>query len=200
MYKLPLTSSGSKGLSALDYIDSAREIGCSVAAIKAVAEVESSGGGFLLDGRPKILFEAHKFSEYTKRRFDATHPNISSVSWNRKLYRGGIGEYSRLQAAIELDHVAALKSASWGRFQILGANHLLCKFATVELFVAAHFHNENEQLDAFVSFVKSRKLDGHMRTGNWAGFALGYNGRRYKENNYDVKLAAAEQKYQKGLT
>jgi two-component sensor histidine kinase len=44
-----------------DYKRAARRLGCSVAAIKAVAEVEAPGSGFLPDGRPKILFERHIF-------------------------------------------------------------------------------------------------------------------------------------------
>ncbi len=195
MYRLPPVSPPPRGLLRQDYIDSAKELGCSVASVKAVAEVESLGDGFLIDGRPKILFEAHKFSEYTGRQYDSSHPNISSLKWNRRLYRGGVGEYARLQQALALDHVAALKAASWGKFQILGANHKLCGFKTVEAFVEAHFHSENEQLDAFVSFVKARGLQQAIINKDWAVFAKGYNGKRYKENGYHVKLAKADMKY-----
>lgn len=201
-YVLPSVSPPPRGLRISDYVDSARELGCQVAAVRAVADVESAGDGFLLDGRPKILFEAHKFSEYTGHRFDSIHPNISSLNWNRKLYRGGVGEYARLQQALAVNPSAALKAASWGKFQILGANFAMCGFKSVEDFVAAHYHSENEQLDAFVSFVKTRKLDGHLRALNWGPFALGYNGRRYREQKYDEKMAAAYARYAKagGLT
>jgi len=40
---------------------SAKSLNVEVASIKAVAEVESSGDGFLADGKPKILFEPHIF-------------------------------------------------------------------------------------------------------------------------------------------
>ena len=40
--------------------------------------VETSGQGFLPNRRPQILFERHIFSTLTKRRFDASHPNISA--------------------------------------------------------------------------------------------------------------------------
>ena len=39
-----------------DYKEAAELLRCDIPAIKAVAEVESSGAGFLCDGRPKILF------------------------------------------------------------------------------------------------------------------------------------------------
>lgn len=198
-YQLPSVSPGPRGLMLADYMDAARELGCSVAAVKAVAHVESLGGGFLRDGRPKILFEAHKFSELTGHMFDASHPNISSLKWDKRLYRGGVGEYSRLQQAMGLNAHAALKAASWGMFQILGLNHKLCGFASVESFVMAMFTAEREQLDAAVSFVKARKLDGYIRSGNWPEFARGYNGRSFKANKYDLKLAAAELKFKGGV-
>ena len=46
-----------------DYQKAAKELNCEVAAIRAVAEVESLKGGFLPDGRPKILFERHVFHQ-----------------------------------------------------------------------------------------------------------------------------------------
>ena len=39
----------------------ASRLGCSVRQIKAVAEVESGGSGFLNSGQPKILWERHYF-------------------------------------------------------------------------------------------------------------------------------------------
>ena len=52
-------------------------------------------------------------------RFDESHSHISTPSWVRN-YKGGAGEYERLAEAIALNREAALKSASWGMFQILG--------------------------------------------------------------------------------
>jgi hypothetical protein len=46
----------SKTLTNQDYCIAAKTIGCDVAAVKSVAQVESAGGGFLPDGRCKILF------------------------------------------------------------------------------------------------------------------------------------------------
>jgi len=172
-----------------DYKSAADELGCEVAAVKAVAAVESSGEPFLADGRPCILFEAHIFSRYTQCKFDQTHPHISSPTWNRKLYRGGAAEWERLEEAIELDRKAALMSASWGAFQVMGFNFALCRFTNVEDFVAAMKESEAKQLTAFVQFIKSRDLDDELRRKDWRGFARGYNGIGFKQNAYDTKLA-----------
>lgn len=184
-------------LTAADFTDCATTLQCQVAAVRAVVAVESAGGGFLPDGRPKILFEANYFHKLTKGKYDKTHPNISSPTWNRKLYKGGAREWDRMNEAAALDRSAALQSASWGLFQIMGANYKACGFATVDDFVAAMEKSEGDQLKAFVGFVKSNKLDGYLRKLNWAAFAKGYNGPGYAKNAYDKKLANAYTKYSK---
>ena len=58
----------------------ALQLDCEVAAIKAVASVESLGSPFLSNGQPKILFEAHIFHRLTKGKYSKTHPNIRHLS------------------------------------------------------------------------------------------------------------------------
>jgi hypothetical protein len=169
---------------------------CAPAAIWAVCDIESAGGGFLPDKRPKILFEAHVFGGLTQHRWDATHPDISSPGWNRALYGAdGAHQYDRLAEAIALDRAAALQSASWGLFQILGMNCAACGFAGVEAYVAAMCDGEGAQLAAFAAFCRHGGLDRFLRTQDWTQFALGYNGPGEAENDYAGKLAAAYQRH-----
>jgi len=172
--------------------EAAAAIGCEVAAIRAVIDVESQGG-FLPDGRPKILFERHYFSRLTQRRYDSAHPDISQPAWGG--YRGGAREYERLGRAIVLDRDAALRSASWGAFQIMGDNYALCGFASVDDFVEAMVSGAPAQLGAFVSFIRKTGLSDELIRADWAGFARGYNGPAYKANRYDEKLAAAYRRH-----
>lgn len=165
----------------------AAKIGCQVASVRAVIDVESRGG-FLPDGRPKILFERHYFARLTKNKHN-DQPDISNPKPGG--YKGGAAEYDRLARAIRLNRDAALRSASWGAFQIMGDNCRVAGFADVEAFVAAMVAGEAEQLDAFVSFVKKNSLDDELIRRDWAGFARGYNGSNYRINKYDEKLAAA---------
>lgn len=185
-----------------DYRAAAKKLGCDVAAVKAVAEVESSGHGFLSDGRIKILFEGHIFYRYTKGKFAASHPTLCFQKWTKIHYtRGanadirGDGELKRLETAIALDRIAALMSASYGKFQIMGFNFAQCGFRTVEDMFAAVQVSEGAQLDAFCEFVKSRKMDDELRDLRWADFARMYNGASYKLNKYDEKLAKAYAKH-----
>ena len=191
---LAVTPANSRSLTNADISKVANDLNLPIAAVKAVIDIESAGSGFLADGRIKILFEAHWFSKLTNGRFNQSHPQISSPRWNRSLYKGGSAEYPRLTLARSLDEQAALKSASYGAFQIMGFNHKVCRFDTVSAFVEAN-RTALGQLDAFARFLKNEGLDVHLRARNWSGFARRYNGSGYKQNQYDLKLAKAYQKY-----
>lgn len=172
----------------------AASLGCESAAIKAVVTVEAGGKGFLPDTRPKILFEAQQFSKLTGGKYNASHPDISSATWNRSLYRNSTGEYERLHQAIALNRAAALQAASWGLFQVMGMNFKVCGFKDVEAYVEAMCQTEGDHLKAFAAFVKANKLDSALRDRRWADFAKGYNGPGYARNQYDTKLADAYNK------
>jgi LysM repeat protein len=185
------TTPGSRTLTEADWQRAAKALGVDVAAIKAVANVEAPGSGFLPDGRPKILFEAAQFGRLTGDRYNSSHPNISSAKWDRSLYVGGAGEYKRLEEAKGLNETAALQAASWGRFQIMGFNHKTAGYANVQDFVKAMQHSEGKQLDAFVNFIKADPaMHSALKKHDWANFAQAYNGPGYAANNYDTKIAA----------
>ena len=205
------------GLTLADFNAAAISLGCTSAQIRSVWEVESGGGWFkdvradilaldgsggFLDGPhlPKILFEAHVFDRYTEGRYRDSHPNLSSRAWNRKLYVGGQGEYVRLWRAMQLDRHAALLSASVGGAQIMGFNHKLAGFDTVEAFWDGMKVSEAAHLKAFVSFIKSRKLVNALKAisnspDDCIAFAKGYNGELYNKNDYHGKIARAHARY-----
>ena len=185
------------GLTEADYERAAKALDVEVCAIKAVAEVESAGAGFLPDGRPTILYEAHIFHRETGGRHasakDRKGVALSSQSWNRALYGAtGVNQHNRYEDARQLNADAANKACSWGMFQILGQNHKACGFDTSQDFVDALWTGgPAAHLDAFVGFVKTNKLDAPLRAKNWAAFARGYNGPAYAQNKYDTKMRDA---------
>jgi hypothetical protein len=187
-----------KTLSEDDIREHAQTLNVEVAALKAVIEVESAGKGFLPDGRPKILFEGHIFWDQLKKagldptRYATDHPQIVYPRWTKQFYKGGAAEYERLNAAKLIHEEAALKSASWGMFQIMGFNHALCGFDSVKAFVDKLSENERAQMEAFTKFCEKRNLIGYLHDHNWAAFAKAYNGPAYAQNQYDYKL---EMKY-----
>ena len=180
-----------KTLQECDFVTAANLLSCEVAAIKAVASVESAGGGFLPNGKPKILFEGHVFYRLTNGRHEVS--NISYPKWIKDYYNQD--QYARLDKATALDRSAALQSASWGAFQIMGENWKALGYVSLQEFINAMFASETEHLMAFVRFVKSKKLQGSLQRKDWAAFAFGYNGEGYKANKYDEKMAAAYRKF-----
>lgn len=191
-------------LTDVDYQAAAKLLKCDVAAIMAVAEVESRGDGFLSDGRVKVLFEGHQFYKYTKGAYAASHPTICYKKWTRAFYAKGpnadargAGELARLNEAIALNRTAALLSASYGKFQIMGFNFAICGFTNVEDFYKSMQISEGEHLNAFCGYIRGNSLDDELREHRWAALAARYNGPDYRTNKYDEKLAAAYAKYNK---
>jgi hypothetical protein len=173
-----------------DFIDAASKLKCEVAAIKAVCAVEAPKGGFLPDDQVTILFERHKFYQFTKGKFFKTNPDICNPK------AGGYGaagqnQHNRLTRAVALDKTSALLSCSWGKFQIMGFNYKLAGFTTLQAFLNAMSTSEGEQLKAFVNFVIAASLDDELRRKDWSGFARSYNGESYKINNYDTNIEHA---------
>lgn len=169
-----------------------------VTELVAVGTVETKGFGFLPDRRPLILFERHIFSRETKRRFDASYPDIS----NQK--PGGYGapfapQFDRLAKAIKLDRNAALRSASWGLGQVMGFNAGAAGYDGAEAMVTAMMASENAHLLAMAHFINSKpNAVAALRSHDWVTFARIYNGSSFAINKYDVKLAAAFQGFQTG--
>lgn len=203
-----------------DYIDAAKLLSkpgkpCEVAAIKAVALVEAKGAGFDVDGFPKRLFERHWFwkkmaDTKLRDRLSLSERDIcfKSAKTNKKVddngnkipeidrYQGGAKEWEFLQRAMKYDANAAMLSASFGMFQIMGFNFQAAGYPTVKAYYDSTFKGEREHLMAFVGFIKSNAdLWDAILTKNWAKFALNYNGTGYKVYSYDTKMANAYKQY-----
>ena len=186
-----------------DFTQVAELLGCEPAALKAVQQVETGGrGGFFSPGRPAILFEGHIFWTQLKKRgsnpedYVKGNENILYPKWEKGHYKGGIGEYDRLEQARKINREAADASASWGMFQIMGFNYAACGEESIESFVRSMCESEFKQLLLTANFIKknSQMLQA-LQARDWAVFAKCYHGPAYAQNRYDVKLEAAYQKY-----
>lgn len=191
--------------------DAADIIGCDAARIKTVYQVEAAGSAYLPDGRVKILFEGHRFwkrlsangcTDKALRAAAEKYPNVLYRKWDKKQYKGGTAEWDRVSQAyfvcdlLDMPRNIVLEAASYGSFQIMGENHTLCGYSSAhEMLAAYNSLGEAEQLRSFVRFVRATKLDDELRAKNWAGFAKGYNGTGYRENQYDIKLGNAYKKF-----
>ena len=172
-----------------EYKRAALDLGCSPALLQAVADVEAPGGGFLPDGRPKLLFERHWFSKLTLHKYDVSNPLISSPFPGG--YIGGEYEHTRLAQAAALDRNAALQSASWGRFQIMGFNYKATGCKTLQEFINLMYKSEGAHLALFVNFLRSKGLDKVLQNKNYKKFASVYNGPDYAAHDYDGRIEQA---------
>jgi peptidoglycan hydrolase-like protein with peptidoglycan-binding domain len=188
-----------KYLQTPDYVDAAQLLGIGQSAVRAVCMTETSGAGFLPDGRCIILFERHKFYGYLVKKYGQAQVNKLMAAGNSDIcnpqsggYSGGAGEYPRFNRAFAIDQECAMMSASWGLFQIMGENFSFCGYADVGSFVTAMRKSEDAHLMAFVSFCQkyaSGQLQTALKARNWALFAKVYNGPNYAANQYDIKMA-----------
>ncbi len=207
-----IITSNDKLLSEKDLVDFASQFGLELASVKAVNQVESSGKGFLVYGKPRILFEGHVFWKELKKRNIEPNSFLSSLSqdvlyekWTKKYYRGGEGEYDRMEKAASISALpgtkeAAYCSASWGSFQIMGYHFKSLGYNSIDNFVSAMNDHEREHLAAFGKFISMKSISGKklidwLKEKNWGKFAEGYNGSEYKKNKYDEKLKAAYNRY-----
>lgn len=174
-----------------DFEAIAARMNCEWEAVAAVAEVESGPlGGFGQDGRLVILFERHLFSRKTNSQFDASHPHLSNRTPGG-YPRTQADRWAQLTEAFALHPAAALESASYGRFQVLGQNFPNLGLPNAHEYVAKLARSERDQLEAFEGFVRANGLVDELQRKDWAGFASRYNGPSYAQNQYDTKMAQA---------
>lgn len=177
--------------------DLANRLGLEPALLKAVQLVEAAGrDGFLADGRPQILFEGHIMYKEVHKKFPdrdlgylcKRYSTIFFPKWDKSKYLGGVHEYKRLELAKEIDEECALKSASWGMFQIMGFNHKICGCQDVYDFVHKMSESHEKQLELMYYFMHNSGCLKNLKEKDWAGFAKKYNGPGYAQNDYDQKL------------
>lgn len=184
-----------KLLDAFDLPRMARALNITEDWARAVVEVEAAGGGFDGRGRPKALFEPHRFwAELGEaKRAQAVRAGLAYRRWGEQPYPKE--SYTRIEAAMVIDRPAALRATSWGLGQIMGSNARICGYDSAEAMVAAFCDDEENHLQAVMNFIVANGLDDELRRGDVRGFAAGYNGRSYERHGYHTKLAAAHAKW-----
>lgn len=181
-----------------DLAAAAHRLGCSILQLHAVREVEAAGSGFDAAGRPKLLWERHRFHKQTGGRFSPSSFSQSIAGgYTYDANRDGVVDsWDRLSDAIATGEVdAAFQSCSWGAFQIMGDWWDELDYASPFALAWSCRSGEAAHLDMLVRFIEHNSLQDEIRalTSNPAtcrAFAAAYNGPAYRKNRYDEKLAA----------
>jgi hypothetical protein len=203
---LPKPPGAALALTMADFTAAAKQLGVEVAAIRAVAGVESGGStGFDAKKRPTLRYENHIFRQLTGHKYDAKYPDLSTTYGSAE-YRathqfGGTKyedeQWALLERAFALSPNAAVEACSWGMFQIMGMNAKAAGWTSLEQFVLDMFWSASQHLRAFLGFCKANGLVTDLKKHAWASFAASYNGPSYKDNDYDGKLASYYATYSK---
>lgn len=161
-----------RDLSAADFERAAQRLGCSVAAIRAVWEVEAAGRHFLADGSVIRRFEPHHFP---REHWPAIGFAVRAgeAPWRASLR---LSSEAMFQRAAAVDRAAAMRASSWGAPQIMGFNHQDAGFPSPQSMVAAMAENAPRQLHAFLNLVDTWGLATAIRARDWTAFARRYNG------------------------
>lgn len=195
-WKLPLTIATSK--TKMEQV--AEKWGVELAAIKAVAHVESGGDGFWDNGEPIILFEPHVFWRRLVARGISPntvliqHPNLKPVLYRIQgtlPYGKSSMQHKRLALAATYNRDAALEAASWGKYQVLGENWRDLKYNSIQEFINDAYGSDDTQFELFVRFVESKGLVKYLKKLDFRSFAKYYNGKNFEKFKYDTKMLSA---------
>ncbi len=191
-------------------IAAAKENDIPPSAMLAVIECETNGDPYEKDGNtPKFLFERHKFySELQKRRPEklkkAIAAGLAIPNWNKKTQYSDMktskAKIAVLERARAIDEECANRACSWGLGQIMGFHAEKLGFGSAtEMVRFLTAGRAKASILLMIRFIRVSNLDRALRAKNFASFALGYNGKEYRKNNYDGRMIAAEKRWDRQL-
>lgn len=179
-----------------DIAAAAKRLGVPSGHIQMLKAIESAGRSFDASGRPIILPEPHVFYRLTDGRYGTA--SYSYPRWGQRPYPSSFdARWDLLADMAAKDEAAALQSASWGLFQVMGFHWKLCGYDSPQAFAKAMAADEGNHLEAMVAFIEAEGLADELRAcrkgdpDSCRAFARGYNGSGYAKNGYHTKMAAA---------
>lgn len=176
--------------------------GLELAAVKAVTQTESRGRGYFENGLPVILYERHKFFGFTKPKMPPPPKNKKATKVAATVHpfakfsdicnpkAGGYGpeaiQYEKFVKAALLDKNAAIKSCSWGGFQVLGEYYDQIGFSSATDLANSSIRSMDGQAKLFVGYLKMNHAAlKALFAKEWETFTYNYNGSGWKTNNSD---------------
>lgn len=168
-------------------------LGCEIATLRSIIQVETGGSGYDKQGRPKALFEPHIFYRLIADDKESLRRAIAEgVAYKYQGHRPyPMDSYPHIMAAMKINPAAALMATSWGLPQILGENFKECGYPSVLVMVLAFMAGEDGQVAAMAGFMRSAGLLEALRTRDWKRIERVYNGPLGWKHGYARRLAVA---------
>lgn len=177
-----------------DIVHFAARLGGTTKQVKAVAKVEGGGSAYNRQGQPLALFERH----YVWRRLKVIIPFLSNPSaggYTIDADNDGLNDsWEKIADMAMRNPIVAFESASFGRFQIMGAWATKLGYANAIEFAYSMVNSERAHYEAFVRYIevfggkkKFQAISTDFRTNT--PFAEFYNGKGQK--GYDRRTADA---------
>ncbi|MFL9824766.1 N-acetylmuramidase domain-containing protein [Rhodoplanes sp. SY1] len=187
-------------------VRAAQANGIETAALLAVVEVESAGQPLEADGAtPRLLFERHVFHRELAARAPArlavaVGQGLAHPDWRRdtqyKDQGSSAARLALLARARAVDVECTLRSCSWGLGQTMGFLAEEIGFANAVAMVDHMTRGGvDAQIDLMVREIRRKNIVAALNGHDWDAFALRYNGKGYKANRYDTKLAEAHARW-----
>ncbi|WP_426476710.1 N-acetylmuramidase domain-containing protein [Chryseobacterium sp. CBSDS_008] len=184
----------------------AKDIGVEAKVFKAVAIVESGGRKSFLnvngEQKAKILYERHYMYRFLKKiktqeelnnlkknTPDLVH-NIGTYKDKNASYGSEKEQFEKLKKAKEIDSDSAIKSCSWGKFQVMGKYYNYLYTSPIEMEKAMNMCEVQHfaYFKVYLKDVTGASMIKAMKEKNWDKIAELYNGPDYEINKYHTKM------------
>lgn len=156
------------------------------------------------DDHPDFCWPAPLISTKDKHGQATLHRRNAAMPDGRVEQRDQYGaekiSYLRLIQAYQRNPEAALKSCSWGKFQIMGEEFATaCRLDDINQFMTKVCTSELSQLELLARYIRNKakgRLLKAVRAKDWENIAFYYNGPDFRKQKYDINLRNAYEKLQ----
>lgn len=104
-----------------------------------------------------------------------------------------------LERAMSIHRQAALESTSWGLGQVMGAHWEWLSYQSIDELVSEARSGIAGQVSLMLNFIDKAGLKVNLQAKDWRDFARRYNGPAFARNQYDSRMAAAYQRWNRSL-
>jgi hypothetical protein len=180
-----------RAITEVDYDNAANDLGIEKELMKAIGKKETKSKSFYKAKQAIILFERHKMyshlktADYSDEQLSNLQKENSDIIHPKKSTNYGTTEeqYTKLEIAKSINYDAAIKSCSWGKFQIMGETYDFLFSSLKELENSMNLC-EMQQFQYFISFLQKKSgMLQSLKDKNWEGIASAYNGKNWKNDN-----------------